>query len=284
MLIAVSVFSAFADTIYVVNGYSYTVINNSSIRLVDWNTEISDTLTVPDSIAGRNFISVGNWAFENRTDLKGLDLSQAAHLQQIGYEAFIGCSEIASDIVLPESVVVLNERCFCDCSSVSNIIINGKLKYVPTESFYGCSSAKTVVLPETLQTIGSWAFGECTELEYAVIPKSVSVIADTAFKNDPNLVLGVYKDTYGLQYAEDNRIDHIILDGPKIGDVNFDGAVDILDSTEIQKYAAEMTEFTDEQFALGDINKDGYCDVIDALLVQKSVVGKYDIPQNIIRY
>ena len=143
---------------------------------------------------------------------------------------------------------------------------------------------ESVVLPESLTTISAFAFANCTSLESVIIPSSVSSIDSTAFKNDSNLVLGVYKDTYGLQYAEDNRIDHIILDGPKNGDVNFDGAVDILDSTEIQKFAAEMIELTDEQFELGDINKDGYCDVIDALLVQKSVVGKYVIPQNIIRY
>ena len=79
-------------------------------------------------------------------------------------------------------------------------------------------------------------------------------------------------------------LDHIVLDGGKLGDVNGDGVVDILDATEIQKYAAESTDFTDEQFELGDINKDGYCDVIDALLVQKSVIGAYEIPPIVIRY
>lgn len=61
-----------------------------------------------------------------------------------------------------------------------------------------------------------------------------------------------------------------------LGDVNGDGVVDILDATEIQKYAAEKVEFTDEQFQAGDVNKDGFVDVLDALLVQKYATGKID--------
>ena len=142
----------------------------------------------------------------------------------------------------------------------------------------------SVTLNDSITRIGSYAFDGCTNLEYLEIPATVTEIANTAFRDDDNIVLAVYKDTYAHTYAKNKKIDHILLDGYGLGDVNFDGVVDVFDATEIQKYAAEMTEFTDEQFELGDINKDGYCDVIDALLVQKSVVGKYDIPQNIIRY
>ena len=94
----------------------------------------------------------------------------------------------------------------------------------------------------------------------------------------PNVVLNVYTDSYAHQYAKDKNLRYILIDGPKTGDANGDGMVDILDSTEIQKFAAELIELTDEQFELADINDDGFVDVMDALLVQKYVVGKYDIP------
>ena len=187
-------------------------------------------------------------------------------------------------MIIPESVTGLNERSFAECSSLPGVTVSGSVRVIPKECFCYCESLKTVIMSEGLTNIQQWAFGECPELEYAEIPKSVTYIADTAFKNDSKLVLGVYKDTYALQYAEDNKIDHIILDGDKTGDVNGDGVVDILDATEIQKYAAESTDFTDEQFELGDINDDGYCDVIDALLVQKSVIGAYEIPPIVVRY
>ena len=284
LLISISSFVSFAETTYILDGYTYTVIDNLSISLKNWDTSIDPALSIPDELANRYFTEVSNWAFENRTDIKSVKFDEAKHLKKIGYESFIGCSGISTDLVIPESIELLSERSFSECSSIPSITINGSVRVIPVECFYGCVSVTSVVLPESLQSIQSWAFGNCSSLEYVEIPKSVKSIAVSAFLNDPNLVLGVYKDTYALQYAEENQIDHIILDGDKIGDVNGDGVVDILDASEIQKYAAESTDFTPEQFELGDINKDGYCNVIDALLVQKSVIGAYEIPQNIIRY
>ena len=282
LLISVSVVSFSADTIYIVNGYSYSIVNNTSISLVDWDHE-QPNLSVPDMLANRYFISVANWAFENDTDLKSVDLSQAEHLNRIGMYAFSGCTEIEGDLVIPQSVTRIGEHAFDNCNKLETLDYNGSAD-VPEYCFYNCSSLKSVSIAEGAKSISYFAFANCSNLEYAEIPQSVTSIAISAFRNDDNLVLGVYKDTYALQYAEDNKIDHIILDGDKTGDVNGDGVVDILDATEIQKYAAESTDFTDEQFELGDINKDGYCDVIDALLVQKSVIGAYELPQNIIRY
>ena len=284
ILIVASVLPAFAETLYTIDGYTYSVSDNISITLHDWDTSIDSNLVLPDGIANRYFTNIANWAFRDRKDITGLDFSNALHLKRIGYEAFSNCSEISSDLIIPESVNQLNERSFSGCSSIPSIVINGDLTSIPPECFYGCSSVKNLVLPDTLQSIGSWAFGGCDSLEYAEIPKSVTSIASSAFSNDPNLILRVYTDTAGHNYAVEKNMPYILLDGPKSGDVNGDGVVDILDATEIQKYAAESTDFTPEQFELGDINKDGYCDVIDALLVQKSVIGAYEIPQNIIRY
>ena len=180
LLVILSVFSAFAETIYTLDGYSYTVTDNLSMTLKDWDTSIDSNLSLPDTLANRYFTNIGNWAFENRTDLTGLDFSQSQHLTRIGYETFIGCSGIANDLVLPESLYLLNDRCFSGCSAIPSLTIKGNVTVIPTESFYGCSSLKSVVLPTTVKNIQSWAFGNCTALEYVEIPKSVTSIANAA--------------------------------------------------------------------------------------------------------
>ena len=187
LLVILSVFSAFAETIYTLDGYSYTVTDNLSMTLKDWDTSIDSNLSLPDTLANRYFTNIGNWAFENRTDLTGLDFSQSQHLTRIGYETFIGCSGIANDLVLPESLYLLNDRCFSGCSAIPSLTIKGNVTVIPTESFYGCSSLKSVVLPTTVKNIQSWAFGDCTELEYVEIPQNVTSIAISAFMNDPTL-------------------------------------------------------------------------------------------------
>ena len=272
-----------AETYYELYGYTYTIVSNDYISLTGWDNS-SSTLLIPDSLAGRYFLSIANWAFENNKEITSVDFSQAQHLNRIGMNAFSGCSNIESELQLPNSVTVINDNAFSYCSSLPSVTINSRVSVLPENCFLRCTSLKSVTLPDTLEKISNNSFSFCTSLDYIEIPSKVSTIEEYAFYGDENLVLGVYKNSYGLQYAEENEIDHIILDGDKTGDVNGDGVVDILDATEIQKYAAESTDFTDEQFELGDINKDGYCDVIDALLVQKSVIGAYEIPPIVIRY
>lgn len=60
----------------------------------------------------------------------------------------------------------------------------------------------------------------------------------------------------------------------KIGDINGDGSVDILDATIAQKSAAGKTQLTPEQDYVGDVNNDGICDILDATMIQKYAAGK----------
>ena len=283
ILIAAACLPAFAVTIYKYNGYSYQMLANKNIALCGWDNR-SPELVVPEYLEDSIFTEVSNFGLTGNNDITTLDLSGANQLQTIGIMAFKDCKGISNVVEIPESVSVVGNGAFQGCSSMTGVVYKADLDTIYAQTFYDCSSLSSVVLPENLKTIEKFAFGNCTSLERLDIPQSVTDINPTAFYNDTNLVLGVYKDSYALQYAEENKIDHIVLDGDKLGDVNGDGVVDILDATVIQKYAAESTNFTPEQFELGDINKDGYCDVIDALLVQKSVIGAYEIPQNIIRY
>lgn len=277
LLVVVSIVSYSAATIYVLDGYSYSVTDNYSMTLEDWDTSFNPTLTLPDELANRYFTNIANWAFESRTDLKGLDLSNAYHLQRIGYESFIDCSEIASDLVIPESVENILDRAFSGCSSITSITINGQVPIIPVECFYNCDSAQTVVLPDSLQAIGSWAFGSCDALEYVEIPKSVTSIAVSAFLNDPNLTIGVWYDTAGYDYAIAQNIPYVLIDGVKLGDTDGDGYVNINDVTQIQRHLAELENLEGIYLHAADANQDGTLDISDATMLQM-YLAEYDIP------
>ena len=282
ILCSASVLAVGAETVYEMYGYSYTILNNTSLSLYGWDDSSSD-LVIPNYIMDRYFTQIGARALQNDSVITSVDFSKASKLNFIGFYAFEGCTALENDLIIPETVTTIREGAFKNCTSLPSVTINANVTEIQRESFYGCTSLKRAVLPETVTFIDVLAFGECPNLERVNIPKSVESIDDFAFKNDSNLVLEVYTDTAGHQYAVNNRIDHMVLDRQS-GDVNFDGSVDILDSTEIQKFAAEKTEFTDEQFEMADINKDDFADVMDALLIQKYAIGKYDIPPIIIRY
>ena len=60
----------------------------------------------------------------------------------------------------------------------------------------------------------------------------------------------------------------------KIGDINRDGNIDVLDAITAQKFAAEKASLDDEQIYIGDVNNDGNVDVLDAILIQKYAAEK----------
>ena len=281
-LFIVSVIPVGAITLYNANGYIYTLDTDDGLAaLYSVEPEISD-VNVPRSLDGNLIGSIYDYAFYKNKDIVSLNLNNAVFLRSIGEMAFANTN--IKDVTIPYWVGNVTFADFQDCSLLESIIVNANIQTIPAQFCNRCNSLSSVKIPDSVTLIEKYAFANCPSLTYMELSSNVRSIASSAFNNCPNLILGVYKDSYALQYAEENQIDHIILDGPKIGDVNGDAVVDILDATDIQKYVAESTDFTDEQFDLGDINKDGYCDVIDALLVQKSVIGAYELPQNIIRY
>ena len=60
----------------------------------------------------------------------------------------------------------------------------------------------------------------------------------------------------------------------KIGDLNGDKAIDVLDATIIQKAAADKVTITNGQKRTADVNNDGAADVLDAADIQRFSVGK----------
>ncbi len=60
----------------------------------------------------------------------------------------------------------------------------------------------------------------------------------------------------------------------KIGDVNGDDSIDVLDAIVIQKYTVDKVELTDEQKYVADVNNDGNVDILDAADIQKFSVDK----------
>ena len=63
---------------------------------------------------------------------------------------------------------------------------------------------------------------------------------------------------------------------PDKGDVNFDGKVNVVDATEIQKYIVNKDGILQDGLAVADVSGDGKINVTDATHIQKYVVGLVD--------
>ena len=233
------------------------------------------TITIPKTV-----IEIGRGVFHGCTSLKSAVVN--APVSYLPDNSFGECPSL-TDVYLSDSITEIGSSSFAKCTSLKDLSFLNKVDRIGESAFFG-NGFNDIEIPSNIESLPYYAFAYSDTLNNVTIPATVTYIDTYAFSNSDNLVINCYTNSYAHSYAVENKIPYVLLDGPKTGDVNGDGVVDILDATEIQKYAAESTDFTPEQFELGDINKDGYCNVIDALLVQKSVIGAYEMPQNIIRY
>ena len=97
------------------------------------------------------------------------------------------------DVTVPKSVTSIGAYAFADCTSLKSAVIeaNGKKLF------------------ET--TIGNYAFSGCTSLTSVTIPGNVTSIGNNAFSNCNSLVANVYKNSTGLTYCKNNKIDYRIV-------------------------------------------------------------------------
>ncbi|MED9970662.1 MAG: dockerin type I repeat-containing protein [Ruminococcus sp.] len=111
---------------------------------------------------------------------------------------------------------------------------------------------------------------------YLVIPESVTSIANNAFDNCPDLTLGVWYGSYAYNFAKDNGISYVLLDGAKLGDANGDGSVNINDVTAIQRHLATIIALDGIRLYAADTNRDGKVDISDATNLQE-FIAEYDV-------
>lgn len=267
MFAILTIVSVCAETIYQYYGFSYTIVDNFSISLVGWDNR-ADSFVLPNDVNERSFISIGNYALEGNTQLKGVDLTQAKKLNRIGTNAFYGCSGLNTELVIPESVTIINNCAFQGCTSLPKVVINANITEIPSQCFYNCSSLAEANIPNTVEVINPWAFANCTDLTYLELSKNVTSIAQSAFSGDVNLTLGVWYDSYAYHYAKDNNISYVLLDNVKLGDASGDGSVNINDVTTIQCHLAELETLEGIYLHAADANQDGTVDIADATIIQ----------------
>ena len=149
------------------------------------NASSMEKVVIPSTVT-----SIGSSAFNGCGGLKGVSLPDG--LAQVEDEAFNRCKSLAS-ITVPKSVTSIGGGAFANCTSLKSAVIeaNGKKLF------------------ET--TIGYSAFNGCTNLTSVTIPGNVTSIGDYAFSNCNSLVANVYKNSIGLTYCKNNKIDYRIV-------------------------------------------------------------------------
>ena len=88
-------------------------------------------------------------------------------------------------------------------------------------------------------------------------------------KAGDTLYIGVGNAAWPGSYPEETVYQiHVMQDDAQLGDVDFNGKVDIVDATMIQKASISLINFSDTQNALADYNQDSRVSVLDTTAIQ----------------
>ena len=134
---------------------------------------------------------------------------------RIGISAFDGCGGLKG-VSLPDGLAQVEDAAFNRCKSLASITVPKSVTSIGANAFANCTSLKSAVIEANGKklfetTMGDSAFSGCTNLTSVTIPGNVTSIGDYAFSNCNSLVANVYKNSTGLTYCKNNKIDYRIV-------------------------------------------------------------------------
>ena len=221
--------------------------------------------------------AVSAYCFKNCAGLQSAELPETVAL--IGLEAFYGTGLTRID--LPAGVATIGSGAFFDCGALCEVSFSKGLKTIGESCFENCGLT-SADLPEGLETIGASAFRSNTSLGEMFIPSSVGNIGGYALypmSVRGSVTVYCYEDSYAETYCYENFVRNCKTAREVYGDTDQSGFVSIIDVTLLQRHIAGMTVLDTNDpltMKLLDINRDGALDIGDATDIQKYIAKIYD--------
>lgn len=141
--------------------YEYEVDQKTGEATISRYKGNSESVIIPEKIDGYKVTGIGTSAFANCTNVKKIILPDS--LVVIENRAFWRCTGL-TDIEIPDSVTKIGQIAFYGCTGLTEISIPKGVKHITGETFRGCTGLTSITIPENLIDITGDSFMECTSL------------------------------------------------------------------------------------------------------------------------
>lgn len=185
-------------------GAKYTLDENGTLTItgngsIDFGAfrgfgKEDDKRVIKKVVISSGMIGIGNFAFENCSDLKSVEIP--ASVTSIGSAAFKDCSALESMNIdeanttyeNPEgSNAIVEKSSKTLVAGCKNTKIPDDVKIIGAYAFCGCSDLKSIEIPDNVSEIQVAAFDDCSNLTAIHIPAGVDKIALDVFMGCSNL-------------------------------------------------------------------------------------------------
>ena len=234
------------------------------------------TITLPESLE-----TIGSYVFFSCEKLESITIPR--NVKQIGLDIFAYCNNLEKIVVAPENTVY-DSRYGCNAivnTEYNEIIVGCKTTKVPysvvsigSMAFYHCEGIEAIRLHADFEIVKNMAFEGCTNLSKINVYNPELIVQDVMGSAIPSTTtIYGYKGSTIEQYAQLNKKTFKSLSGKymPMGDADDDGYMSVMDSTEIQLYAAQRREFSTSQLRCSDMDGDWNVSVIDATAIQRKI-------------
>ena len=153
-----------------------------------WNCKGIETIVLPSTLEqiGYNpFVGCSNIVFENHSNayiVKDDVLYTSDMKKLVCYPAWKAIGEVT----ILDSVETLERGAFSGCNKMTKINLN-KVKVISKTCFTNCDSLINVYIPDNVIYIGEWSFAHCPNMKTISISKETE-IDNNAFLNNPATV------------------------------------------------------------------------------------------------
>lgn len=185
-------------------GAEYTLDENGTLTItgngsIDFGAfrgfgKEDDKRVIKKVVISSGMIGIGNFAFENCSDLKSVEIP--ASVTSIGSAAFKDCNGLESMNIdeanttyeNPEgSNAIVEKSSKTLVAGCKNTKIPDDVKIIGAYAFCGCSDLKSIEIPDNVSEIQVAAFDDCSNLTAIHIPAGVDKIALGVFMGCSNL-------------------------------------------------------------------------------------------------
>ncbi len=159
--------------------------DGSSYSVVGIGTATGNLIIIPDTYEGLPVTQIGFEAFIGCTEIISVTIPES--ITYIGHSAFQDCTNLES-IIIPNSVMEIGEYVFLNCTSLKSAVFPIGITSISQYMFHGCTKLETFDIPDSVTSIGQYAFVNCIALDFLDIPDGVTEIGSDAFTNCSNFI------------------------------------------------------------------------------------------------
>ena len=160
--------------------FSFNLTSDYSFYILSKYTGTATSVVIPRLYNGLRVNAIGANAFKDNEYIEYIEIPNTVEI--IRQSAFANCTNLSS-IIIPGNVKTVEQDAFNGCSNLKNVIVQSGVETLGDRVFQDCISLNNINLENGILSIGVMAFDNCLSLQSITLPNTVTSVGPMAFRH-----------------------------------------------------------------------------------------------------